>query len=421
MAPAPTESEFIDKPDARAGHIILLTIPSLSFSTPTHRIHVQLAFQPSAQEKPFPMSDTSVDSHSIAGTFGQRVPSPASSGGLLPRSSSRLSVDSNQSYVTKDDLRAVKAELHKFATKEDLKAVKAELQKFATKDDLKAVKDDLKAVKDELKKDYANIDAKMRRIMKFLGIPEDESTDEPPHERSSPEVHSEGQSSSRGHSHPAARSSPEARSPPQSQPPLGGHSSQSPSEGHSSSQEHPASQGHSSSTPASVPGPYTVEVQSSSTHFSSTYSQSPLVFAPTQTSSDSESPASSPVVVPNPTIPSASLLSPPSPIDAATPSLHSKRSGSSLRSTLNVRGLFSSRGPSAENLATPAEASHALSPPSTTDTSSSLRHRLSRTSLKVKIPFIGSRKGASSSPRDDDVPPVPPPAQVQGPVAAYPA
>ena len=47
------KSDAIDKPDPRAPHIILRTLPALSFSTPTHSVHVQLAFRPPARYSPY--------------------------------------------------------------------------------------------------------------------------------------------------------------------------------------------------------------------------------------------------------------------------------------------------------------------------------------------------------------------------------
>lgn len=51
MAPKPIEVEEIDKPDPRAPRIILRTLPSLSFSTPTHTVRIQLSIRPQAREK----------------------------------------------------------------------------------------------------------------------------------------------------------------------------------------------------------------------------------------------------------------------------------------------------------------------------------------------------------------------------------
>lgn len=59
MAPAPRKSEDeIDKlagPRARP-HIILRTLPSLSFATPTHSVRVQLSFQSPTPHKSLAMS-----------------------------------------------------------------------------------------------------------------------------------------------------------------------------------------------------------------------------------------------------------------------------------------------------------------------------------------------------------------------------
>lgn len=51
MAPKPTEVEEIEKPDPRAPRIILRTLPSLSFSTPTHTVRIQLSVRPQARQK----------------------------------------------------------------------------------------------------------------------------------------------------------------------------------------------------------------------------------------------------------------------------------------------------------------------------------------------------------------------------------
>ncbi|EIW55090.1 uncharacterized protein TRAVEDRAFT_22871 [Trametes versicolor FP-101664 SS1] len=51
MAPKPAEVEETEKPDPRAPRIILRTLPSLSFSTPTHTVRIQLSIRPQAREK----------------------------------------------------------------------------------------------------------------------------------------------------------------------------------------------------------------------------------------------------------------------------------------------------------------------------------------------------------------------------------
>lgn len=59
MAPAPRKSEDeIDKlADPRVPpHIILRTLPSLSFATPTHSVRVQLSFQSPTPHKLLAMS-----------------------------------------------------------------------------------------------------------------------------------------------------------------------------------------------------------------------------------------------------------------------------------------------------------------------------------------------------------------------------
>ncbi|KAL1949101.1 hypothetical protein VTO73DRAFT_10907 [Trametes versicolor] len=112
MAPAPRKSEEIDKPDPRAPHIILRTLPSLSFSTPTHSIRVQLAFQPPLRNKYLAMNDVAdavVDRQSIDTFGGPRNPGAEADNSSL---SNRMSTPSQKSlYARLDALESNVAEM----------------------------------------------------------------------------------------------------------------------------------------------------------------------------------------------------------------------------------------------------------------------------------------------------------------------
>ncbi|CDO68661.1 hypothetical protein BN946_scf184790.g10 [Trametes cinnabarina] len=94
MAPANQKPGLIDKSDSSRPHIILRTLPSFSFSTPSHSVNVQLSFHasPIAQDKLRLMAISSVHPPSFR-TFGgsDGTPSASDDAHSLPDRSSMTS------------------------------------------------------------------------------------------------------------------------------------------------------------------------------------------------------------------------------------------------------------------------------------------------------------------------------------------
>ncbi|KAI0665410.1 hypothetical protein C8Q78DRAFT_1064875 [Trametes maxima] len=92
MVLAPIASGEIDKPNLRTPHIVLHTVPSLSFSTPTHTVNFQLSLLSPPQDK-FQRMATVVDAQSAVSYGSDRASLSSSIARAQSRQSSVAAVD----------------------------------------------------------------------------------------------------------------------------------------------------------------------------------------------------------------------------------------------------------------------------------------------------------------------------------------
>ncbi|CDO68664.1 hypothetical protein BN946_scf184790.g13 [Trametes cinnabarina] len=169
MSPENQKSIEADKPEPRRPHIILFTLPSLSFSTPLQSVNAQITLRTISSDKLFRMADRSF---STRATLGAPNPDQSSASSGSSRERALLMHEFAQTQLdvmaVKQDVRELKPKMVNLESR--LTALETKVDRLEIKVDQLEIKVDRLEIKvDQLETHVELIDRKLDQVLQMLG------------------------------------------------------------------------------------------------------------------------------------------------------------------------------------------------------------------------------------------------------------